>query len=251
MSTRIPIRQLLLSSMLALMLFILSACADGEAHVTVNMNGTVDLNLNLSVTDAALGKIGQDNLMPLLAQSLERNNFKTEVTKQGDRNVLQAANHYEKGSMTGFNTSDMPPGIRFEQSTIPGFFTSKMHITAEADLMESMPDGDIKEQINIVPSFLKRLLLKDMNFDFKLSLPIKAEDSNADQVQDGGKTLIWNIAPLQKNKMDLTVQIPNIRNILLVTVIGLVLILALIIWFFVRRRRTKKQQHPASHRRNT
>lgn len=96
MSTRISIRQLSLSIMLLIMLIMLSACADGEAHVTVNTDGTADLDLNLSVSDSALGKIGQDNLMPLLAEALERNNFKTEVTKQADQNVLKATTHYEK-----------------------------------------------------------------------------------------------------------------------------------------------------------
>ena len=96
MSTRTSIRHLTLSIMLTLMLLLLSACADGEAHVTVNMNGTADLDLNLSVSDSALGKIGQDNLMPLLADAFERNNFQAEVTKQADQNVLKATTHYEK-----------------------------------------------------------------------------------------------------------------------------------------------------------
>lgn len=251
MSTRISIRQLSLSIMLALMLIMMSACADGEAHVTVNTNGTADLDLNLSVSDSALGKIGQDNLMPLLAEALERNNFKTEVTKQADQNVLKATTHYEKRNMTGFDSSKLPPGIHIEQSKTPGFFTSQLHILADADLMESMPDGDIKDRINSVPGFLKRLLLKDVNFDFKLSLPIKAQDSNADQIEDGGKTLIWNVSPLQKNKLDLTVQIPNIRNILLVAIAGLVLILALLIWFFMRRRRTRRQKNSIADLKNS
>ncbi|MGQ8874513.1 hypothetical protein [Paenibacillus sp. TSA_86.1] len=251
MSTRISLHSLSLALMLAFMLIMLSACADGEAHVTVNTNGTADLDLNLSVSDSALGKIGQHNMMPLLAEALERNNFKAEVTKQADQSVLKATTHYEKSNMTGFDSSKLPPGIQIEQSTTPGFFTSKMHITAEADLMESMPEGDIKDKINNVPGFLKRLLLKDVKFDFKLSLPIQAEDSNADQVQDGGKTLIWNISPLQKNTLDLTVQIPNIRNILLVSITGLVLILSLLIWFFIRRRRVRLQQNPTEHRGNS
>ncbi|GGH61019.1 hypothetical protein GCM10008014_36060 [Paenibacillus silvae] len=241
MSTRNTKRHLLFTWLLIFMLVLLSACANGEAHVTVNTDGSADLALDLSVSDSALAKIGQENAMPMLAEALERNNFKAEVIKQGDQNVLRATTRYEKSNMTGFDASKLPTGIHIEQSTVPGFFTSKMHITADADLMESMPDGDIKEQINKVPGFLKRLLLKDMKFDFKLTLPIKAEDSNADEVQDGGKTLIWNISPLQKNTLDLTVQIPNIRNILLVAIPGLVLILALLIWFFIRRRRTRQR----------
>ncbi|MGF9695786.1 MULTISPECIES: hypothetical protein [Paenibacillus] len=240
MSTRNPIRHLILTIMLSLMLVILSACADGEAHLTVNMDGSTDLDLNLGVAESALGKIGQDNLMTLLEDALKRNNFQAEVVDEGERKQLSATTHYEKSSTaTSFDMSQLPAGIQVEQSTESGFFTSKLHIKATADLMESMPDGEIKDQINKVPSFLKKLLLKDVNFDFKLSLPIKAEDSNADLVEDQGKTLTWHVSPLNPNTLDLTVQVPNIRNIIITAVIALIVIAALLIWFFVRRKRTR------------
>ncbi|HBU81798.1 MAG TPA: hypothetical protein DEF35_09180 [Paenibacillus sp.] len=242
MSTRIPYyRQLLFAFLLTLMLSILSACADGEAHVTVNMDGSSDLDLNLSVTDSALGMMGQDNLMTLLADSLKKNNFKAEVSDQGDRTELKATTHYEKSNtVSTFSTSDLPDGIQVEQSTTPGFFTSKLHIAAEVDLLQTVPDGEVKDQINKVPGFLKNLLLKDVNFDFKLTLPIKAQESNADLVEDHGKTLIWHVSPLDTNKLDLTVQVPNIRNIIITGGIALVLFIALLIWFIVRRRRTRQ-----------
>lgn len=242
MSTRIPYyRQLLFAFLLTLMLSILSACADGEAHVTVNMDGSSDLDLNLSVTDSALGMMGQDNLMTLLADSLKKNNFQAEVSDQGDRTELKATTHYEKSNtVSTFSTSDLPDGIQVEQSTTPGFFTSKLHIAAEVDLLQTVPDGEVKDQINKVPGFLKNLLLKDVNFDFKLTLPIKAQESNADLVEDHGKTLIWHVSPLDTNKLDLTVQVPNIRNIIITGGIALVLFIALLIWFIVRHRRTRQ-----------
>lgn len=242
MSTRIPYyRQLLFAFLLILMLSILSACADGEAHVTVNMDGSSDLDLNLSVTDSALGMMGQDNLMTLLADSLKKNNFQAEVSDQGDRTELKATTHYEKSNtVSTFSTSDLPDGIQVEQSTTPGFFISKLHIAAEVDLLQTVPDGEVKDQINKVPGFLKNLLLKDVNFDFKLTLPIKAQESNADLVEDHGKTLIWHVSPLDTNKLDLTVQVPNIRNIIITGGIALVLFIALLIWFIVRRRRTRQ-----------
>ncbi|UOK65887.1 hypothetical protein MT997_17545 [Paenibacillus sp. OVF10] len=119
MSTRIPLRQLFLTVLLALMLCILSACADGEAHLTVNMDGSTDLDLNLNVKNSALGKIGQDNLMPLIADALNRNNFQAEVSEQGDQKQLTATTHYEKSNKTSFDTSKLPQGIMVEQSTSP------------------------------------------------------------------------------------------------------------------------------------
>jgi len=245
MSTRTPyFRQLLFAILLTVMLFILSACADGEAHATVNMDGSSDLGLNLSVTDSALGMIGQDNLITMLADTLERNNFQAEVSDQGDRTQLKATTHYEKSNtVSTFSMSDLPDGIKVEQSTTPGFFTSKLHIAAEADLLQTIPDGEVKDQISKVPGFLKNLLLKDVNFDFKLTLPIKAQDSNADLVEDHGKTLIWHVSPLNTNKLDLTVQVPNIRNIIITGGIALVLIIALLIWFMVRRRRSRQARN--------
>ncbi|MEO2203816.1 hypothetical protein ABGV42_08705 [Paenibacillus pabuli] len=243
MSKRIPLRHLFLTIMLGLTLVILSACADGEAHLTVNLDGSTDLDINLGVTESALGKIGQDNLMPLLEDVLKRNNFQAEVVDEGERKQLSATTHYEKSSTTAsFDMSQLPEGIQVEQTTEPGFFTSRFHVTATADLMESMPDGEIKDQINKVPSFLKNLLLKDVNFDFKLSLPIKAENSNADLVEDQGKTLTWHISPLHSNTLDLTVQVPNIRNIIITAVMALIVVAALLIWFFVRRKRTRRRR---------
>ena len=243
MSKRIPLRYLFLTIMLGLSLVILSACADGEAHLTVNLDGSTDLDINLGVTESALGKIGQDNLMPLLEDVLKRNNFQAEVVDEGERKQLSATTHYEKSSTTAsFDMSQLPEGIQVKQTMEPGFFTSRFHVTATADLMESMPDGEIKDQINKVPSFLKNLLLKDVNFDFKLSLPIKAEDSNADLVEDQGKTLTWHISPLHSNTLDLTVQVPNIRNIIITAVIALIVVAALLIWFFVRRKRTRRRR---------
>ncbi|MET3942603.1 hypothetical protein ABIC22_005415 [Paenibacillus sp. PvP094] len=243
MSTRIPLRHLFLTIMLSLILVILSACADGEAHLTVNMDGSTDLELNLGVTESALGKIGQDNLMPMLEEALKKNNFQAEVVDDGERKQLSATTHYEKSNTAAsFDLSRLPKGIQVEQSTEPGFFTSRFHVTATADLMESMPDGEIKDQINKVPSFLKNLLLKDVNFDFKLSLPIKAEDSNADLVEDQGKTLTWHVSPLNSNTLDLTVQVPNIRNIIITAVIALIVVASLLIWFFIRRKRTRRRR---------
>lgn len=242
-SNRIPLRHLFLTFMLSLMLIILSACADGEAHLTVNMDGSTDLELNLGVTESALGKIGQDNLMPMLEEALKKNNFQAEVVDDGERKQLSATTHYEKSNTAAsFDLSKLPKGIQVKQSTEPGFFTSRFHVTATADLMESMPDGEIKDQINKVPSFLKNLLLKDVNFDFKLSLPIKAEDSNADLVEDQGKTLTWHVSPLNSNTLDLTVQVPNIRNIIITAVIALIVVASLLIWFFIRRKRTRRRR---------
>ncbi|WP_145409517.1 hypothetical protein [Paenibacillus xylanexedens] len=243
MSIRMPLRHLFIAILLTLMLTVLTACADGEAHVTVNLDGSSDLDLNLSVTDAALGKIGQDNLMSLLADTLIKNNFQAEVTKQGDTQQLTATTHYEKSNTTDFDMSSLPEGIKVEQSKTPGLFSSTLHLTAEADVMESMPDGTIKDQINKVPSFLKNLLLKDVNFDFKLTLPIKAKDSNADVVEDGGKTLTWHVSPLNRNTLDLTVQIPNIQNIIIAAVIALILIAVLLIWLLLRRRRVRQRRN--------
>ncbi|WP_336779754.1 hypothetical protein [Paenibacillus illinoisensis] len=242
-SNRIPLRHLFLTFMLSLMLIILSACADGEAHLTVNMDGSTDLELNLGVTESALGKIGQDNLMPMLEEALKKNNFQAEVVDDGERKQLSATTHYEKSNTAAsFDLSKLPKGIQVEQSTEPGFFTSRFHVTATADLMESMPDGEIKDQINKVPSFLKNLLLKDVNFDFKLSLPIQAEDSNADLVEDQGKTLTWHVSPINSNTLDLTVQVPNIRNIIITAVIALIVVASLLIWFFIRRKRTRRRR---------
>lgn len=239
MSIRLSLRQCCFAMLLSMTMILLSACADGEAHLNVNLDGSSDLTLKLGVTDSALGKIGQDNLLPLLGDALKRNGFTTEVTTGEERSQLTAKAHYESKGSTDFDLSNLPAGIQVDHSVTPGFFFNSYHISAVADPMESMPDGEIKDQISKVPEFLRKLLLKDVNFDFKLTLPIKAKDSNADEVEDRGKTLVWHVDPLGTNTLDMTVQVPNIRNIIIITAIGLALIAGLLTWWLVRRKRNK------------
>lgn len=119
MSTRIPLRQLMLTVLLVLMLSILSACADGEAHLTVNMDGSTDLDLNLNVKNSALGKIGQDNLMPLIADALNRNNFQAEVSEQGDQKQLTATTHYEKAIQPTLIRPSYHKGSKLNNQLLP------------------------------------------------------------------------------------------------------------------------------------
>lgn len=153
MSTRIPLRQLFLTVLLALMLSVLTACADGEAHLTVNMDGSTDLDLNLNVKNSALGKIGQDNLMPLIADALNRNNFQAEVSEQGDQKQLTATTHYEKAIKPALLRPSYHKGSRLNNQLHPASSLPKCTLQQKPTSWSPCPMVRSKIRLTRYPAF--------------------------------------------------------------------------------------------------
>lgn len=97
--------------------------------------------------------------------------------------------------------------------------------------------SDKFEQMNV---FARKLLERQLDLNFSLSLPIQPATNNADRVSEDGKTLYWDIAPLESNELKLSVNVPNVRHIVYVAVTSLILIVIAVI-LLIRRHRSKKK----------
>jgi hypothetical protein len=114
------------------------------------------------------------------------------------------------------------------------------------DLPRMLPEevkglSDKLQQVNV---FARKLLERQLDLNFSLSLPIQPAASNADSVSEDGKTLRWDIAPLEPNELKLSVNVPNLRHIVYVAIVGLILIVAIVIWL-IRGHRSKRNADPS------
>ncbi|WP_211745714.1 FeoB-associated Cys-rich membrane protein [Paenibacillus sp. Marseille-Q4541] len=223
--------------MTILLTLVLSACAQGEAHVTVHTDGTADVKLNLKIQDRNLELMGQKNLIQAIQNTFDENGFETQNTKSGDTSEVSASKEINLNEANG--TKELPESISYSNVTQEGFLFTKYQITVDADLMSAIPDNTWTEHLQGIPSLVRNLLLKDVKLDLKLTLPIKPESSNADAVTADGKTMTWQVEPLSANHLELSVNVPNVQNIIITAVIALVLIVA-IVWFIIRKVRRKK-----------
>lgn len=147
--------------------------------------------------------------------------------------------HKQKNPSQGLH---LPEGLEIKRAVSQHFFTTNIDLTMKLDLPRMLPEeaqglSDKFEQMNV---FARKLLERQLDLNFSLSLPIQPATHNADRVSEDGKTLYWDIAPLESNELKLSVNVPNVRHIVYVAVMSLILIVIAVI-LLIRRHRSKKE----------
>lgn len=231
------LKRTFLPLLLMTIILLLTACAKGEAHVTVNTDGTADVKFNIQMSNQNLEIIGQPELINKLKDTFAEQGFETESAATKDTQGLTASKQIDMSSAD--QKLEIPDSVKFTHDTEEKFFYSTHRIVVDADLMSAIPVNDWTDTLNSIPSFVRNLVFKEVDLDFKLTLPIKPESSNANQTSEDHKTMTWNINPLSNNHLELTVNVPNIQNILIVS-IGLLVLMIVTTIFFVRRRKRKR-----------
>lgn len=240
------IRQILCVFALLCCLIPLTSCARGDIHVDVHLDQSVDMDASFSVNNQTLGMLDNPGLLDQLAKRIQSSNVDVQPLAEEGRKGYQIKGHYqgdwstiEKNPNQGFN---LPEGIEIKRAVTQHFFTTNYDLSLKLDLPRMLPKeakglGDKLEQMNV---FTRKLLEQQLDLNFSLSLPIQPAASNADSVSEDGKTLRWEIAPLESNELKLSVNVPNLRHIVYVAIAGLILIVAIVIWLLRGHRSNKK-----------
>lgn len=236
-SVRPSVSRLLAWVPLIALCLMLSACAKGELDVKIKTDGTADIAVNALVDDSALDTLGQSDLPERIASGLRDQGFDAEATRQGDQSGIRASRNVKLDA-----DRQMPdiPGVTVESSAKPGLFFTERSFVVTTDSSELIP-----KQNSSIGGFLGSRLLgglveKEFDFDFKLTLPIKPGSNNADEVSADGRTLTWHLAATRENRIELAMNVPNIRNIVYAASAVLLVLIALTVFLILRRKRKKK-----------
>lgn len=114
--------------------------------------------------------------------------------------------------------------VRIEKS----WFQYRILLQTEADLTHLQSDNP-----------LERFLWEETNLRFRLTLPLKPGEHNADQVSDDGKTLTWKLEPGEKNPIRVLVEFPNPVGWILSLTIAFILLLFIL--YLVRSRLLRRR----------
>ncbi|WDZ59025.1 DUF3153 domain-containing protein [Paenibacillus polymyxa] len=243
---QVRIRKILLIFMLVCCLLALTSCARGDIHVDVHLDQSVDLDATFSVNNQTLMMLDNPGLLDRLVKRIQSNNVDVQPLAEQGRKGYQIKGHYQgdwstnkKNPSQGLN---LPEGLEIKRAVSQHFFTTNIDLTMKLDLPQMLPEeaqglSDKFEQMNV---FARKLLERQLDLNFSLSLPIQPATNNADRVSEDGKTLYWDIAPLESNELKLSVNVPNVRHIVYVAVTSLILIVIAVI-LLIRRHRSKKE----------
>ncbi|KAF6632990.1 DUF3153 domain-containing protein [Paenibacillus sp. LX16] len=243
---QVRIRKILLIFILVCCLLVLTSCARGDIHVEVHLDQSVDMDATFSVNNQTLMMLDNPGLLDRLVKRIQSNNVDVQPLAEQGRKGYQIKGHYQGDWSTNKKNPsqelNLPEGLEIKRAVSQHFFTTNIDLTMKLDLPRMLPEeaqglSDKFEQMNV---FARKLLERQLDLNFSLSLPIQPATNNADRVSEDGKTLYWDIAPLESNELKLSVNVPNVRHIVYVAVTSLILIVIAVI-LLIRRHRSKKE----------
>jgi hypothetical protein len=243
-----------------------AGCAEGIFHVTVNRDGSADLNYKVGFDNSfyslmsAMGSMGNNNSSsnsdPLseYRQQFQSDGFTVANFNDGQSTGIVATKHLTSVNELSSSANNLNLGQNNSQGNsqsnstpnhIPitvtkTFFSTEYNLDTNFDL-SSLADSSQNEF-----SGLTNAMLSQIKLQLLVTLPIKPGLNNAANTLDNGRTLEWDLIPGQNNQIQMEATVPNVLNIA-ATAVGAVIIIALVIFLILR---TRKKAAPPS-RQNT
>ena len=243
MKRQAPIRLLLCAALLSV-IAALSGCASGEAHVTVNLDGSADLKVKTEIAPAVLRTVGQEDLPMRLAERLKRWNMTVGEPETEGMAGFTASRHFTREELSGNGEFPAVPGLHVEHSAEKRLFTVKHRIRIEADPLEWVPETarrQLEERLGLLQSAARTLAERQLSLRVAVTLPIRWSDHNADQVADGGRTISWQLSLFEPNVLEMEAAVPR-AGVIAAAGGGLLLLLIAGIVVFFRRRKKRSQR---------
>ncbi|MHB0936909.1 MAG: LppM family (lipo)protein [Armatimonadota bacterium] len=229
--------------MLGVIACLLSGCVKMHSHLTVQNNGSADVEHVIAMEPSVLNIIGEDggkDPLQELRDDMQKAGYTVERYSEGKMVGIKAMQHFkdipsavkaledpaknvddESGETALGSIGDIGKAIKVEKS----FFKTKYSLNADLDLSSS--DDRPADPNDPFSQFGEGLAQSVFDVSFALTLPVKPESSNAPRVSDQGRTLEWPINISGKTNLAADVTVPNVTNMALV-IAGGVLLLVLV-----------------------
>jgi len=223
---------------LLLTVVLLSGCVEGKFHITLNKDGSADINYRIGFDRSLLALLQSDQENPLeeMRKSAKEEGFTVKNYSEDKMVGIIATKHVNSldelpnfANVAAGGDSAKPPLV-IEES----FFKKQYHFETNVDLsdMKETPEDDL--------GGLGNAMLSQVNLRFILTPPFTPQHHNASVVRDDGQTLEWHLIPGQDNQITMEASVPNTTNIALV-IAGSVIILLGIIFVVHRSKASPKR----------
>ncbi len=209
--------------------FLLTGCFKFSLHLTVNRNGSADVDIVMAAsrTLVSMGTGLENSLLVDKREQLAEQGFAISDYTAENLTGFQATKRMktlEEFSSLGLG-DDLGLGDQELFTVEKDFFFTTYHLNAEINLLDLIGDK------------IGMMALFSPDMRFILTLPVEPLKHNASSVSPDGKTLVWILSPTQVNQISLSASVPNTNA--LVTVILVVLILVLTIVMIIVRQKRK------------
>ncbi|MFX3623386.1 MAG: hypothetical protein ACE3JP_04895 [Ectobacillus sp.] len=241
--------------LLIMMAVWLAGCVSGTADIQVHKNGSADAVIRFGIAQQAKRYLGSVNPFGHMESILKSNGFKVKQFDYSKSFGFEASQHYrsirslqkEKAvAASGNNKEERNDLGSFSTEMDKQWFSTTYRVKSTIDFSSLYEDflasfGRYLQASDNMRGFVAEELKKNISLKLRVTLPVRAESSNATRLENGGKTVEWKLHPTKENKLIMTVKVPNIKNIVIASGI-FVFLLLVFIFIWIKKRRKKKSQ---------
>ncbi len=244
------VKELLIILVVVVMVICLSGCARVNYEVSVNKNGSADVSYVMGYDKEFLNSMGVTE-EDLGADAFD--DMKNKAIEDGyaiedynDDNIagFKASKHFDNISDFKMNNvgdtkiaqKDQNNEILFEKILL----NTKVSQNSKIDLTSIKNESGDNETSNIM-----NMVLRQMKFSYKVTLPFKVGNNNATTVSEDGKVLEWILTPGEVNEVNFEAS-ENLNTILIGGIICLVVIIVLIIVVMGTKNKNKNNKKEVS-----
>ncbi|MFA6939427.1 MAG: DUF3153 domain-containing protein [Clostridiaceae bacterium] len=216
----------------------LTGCVKGKVHLTINKDKTADVEISLGMEKSLYSMMGGADPFAELKTSLKKEGYKVSDYTDDTYSGIVGKNHYSDldKSIKEIKLSDKAVLSGNDSLKVDkGFFFNKYTINTNLDMSSIASDTNISED----EKKLQDMFIKSISFDFIITTPMKAINSNAASVSKDKKTYTWKLVPGKNNNINLTLKVPNTVRIILTSAVILLIIILLVI---IIKRKNKKEE---------
>jgi hypothetical protein len=225
---------------------LLSGCVHGDFHITVNKNGSADLDYKVGMMTQLVGLIsgnGKQDPIAGMKASFENVGFAVSQYRDGDYIGVSAKKHLDnlkdignslpnENMLNQSQKSQVSDKLNFTEDK--GLFFTTYRYTGSIDFTNMKPDD--KDTMGI-----QQMMLKQVDLKLTLTLPVQADAQNASRVLPDQQTYQWDLIPGTKGDIMLQAKVPNVMN-MVISILLLIVIVAAVIVIIVKSRRKRKLQ---------
>jgi hypothetical protein len=215
---------------LILLLLTLTGCMEMKVHVTVNLDGSADLEYKLGFESSFLSLMELQGQNPLKDSEteLKAEGYRVESYRDGNMRGIVARRRVEKFTpedIASFGEAQLAgEGLTVDK----GFFRTTYRFETQLDIPDLVNE--------IAQGFLDNVTL-----EFGMTLPIKPSKHNASRTDNNGKSLYWDLSSGEVESLYVEAGHWNFLNLALV---GGGVLAAMIILLLVLRRKKENYHKP-------
>lgn len=228
-------KKIVLIILLGFILTLLNGCADVSSHVTINSDGSADLDFTLMIDNGLTATSYAQSAFSKIESAAGQDGASVRTIKNGNSEGIEVTRHFN--TLQDLLDSNMmklavqsKDAVQVEKKY--NLLTTNYTIRMTVDPAKSLGEG----------GRVTSLISEQMNYSFELSVPQKAESSNADQVSSNGRDYSWRLTPGENNEISLQMKVVNLHNVIMLGLgcIVFLCLLALAVLLLLTRRRKEQ-----------